>query len=381
MQARGVVSFDTAAVTARAALAQGAIILDVLGGIAAPPAAVPVTYTDESGNLATSLQEPAPGSDAASTCSALVDAAAHALQSAAASSGGFVAKDITPSPLRIGDVVDLVSRIAASLNARAHAIAGGDPSPHPPTASVSESRALFTFSIARAKAQATAVGVDSGYRAGPGGAGGAAAAAGGAQRGGPAPAASAAAPGPRSAAAPAAPGGGAPAAASNAGAGRGGGHGHDASSVPLHHGHGAKSLKRSMSSRTGFVGALATGMPATAWIEGKAHPVTLRTDEQVTDLLLFPAGPAKKGVDTSQPLAVVPGGAYVSVRVGKPIKDGKSAKTGGLFSKGPKSEKTVCLDSASGNTLVQLELDTVALANELAAALEGLSTVAARLAS
>ena len=373
MTNRGTVTFDTAAVTSRAAAAQGIILLDILGSVGAPPAATSISVSDENGNTTTVINQPPPGADPATISAAIMEAASGAIQASALSSANFLSKDLTPVPLRMTDLVDLGSRVTAHLNNRSHAVLSGNINPIPPVTTLSEARAIYTFSVSRARSQVSVSAIDSGYRAGV-----------------TVPSSSASVPPTMSVNAPRAPVTSTVNPTSNVGTSAmpannpyngGGGGGHDAQSVNLHHGHGGKTLKRSMSSRAGFVGPLAgNGIHATAWIENKPHPVLLKCSEEVKDLLLYTVTP-KKGVDTTQPLAIVPGGAFVAVRIGKPIKEGKSIKSGGgLFSKGPKSDRTVCLDSNAGNTLVQLELTTIPLANELATALEGLSTVAARLA-
>lgn len=362
LQQRGTVPFDSAAVTARAAAAQALVLLDIVGSVAAPPQPQAVTVIEEhTGQPVVVMQAPAPGGDAASIASAIVGACAGAIQGATQSYPAFLQRDATPSPLKLGDVLDLSNRSVQHLAARAQAILSGNSSPHAPVATVSEARALFTFSVSRAKSQASVAGVSVGHGGGapqpqstsPTAAAGAASM----------PMAMAAAP-------PAVPGQMPMAGAAAGGSAEGSG------------GVGAptKSLKR-MASRKGFIGPLAAGMPATAWIDNKGHEVILRTDEECKDLLLF-AAPTKKGaaIDLSSPMAIVPGGAFVAVRIGKPIKDGKGVKAGGgLFSKGPKSDRTVCLDSGAGNTLVQLECDKTSQASELVAACEGLSAIASKL--
>lgn len=149
-----------------------------------------------------------------------------------------------------------------------------------------------------------------------------------------------------------------------------------------------RSLRDDYSARRTMVGPLSRpeGLHATAWIEGKPHSVAIRCNDEVSDLMLYPinAKASKKGPQPiaadAQPMAIVPGGAYSAVRIGLPIKDGKSVKQGGLFSKGPKADRTVCLDSTAGNSIVQLEAASVAEATEMMAALEGLSSVLTKLA-
>lgn len=146
-----------------------------------------------------------------------------------------------------------------------------------------------------------------------------------------------------------------------------------------------QALRRTPSVRAGFVGRLAeaAGVSATAWIEGKPQSVCLRADELGTELQLFPrpdkpGGRLPAGLSPDAPMAVVPGANYAAVRVGKPVKDGKTAKAGGgLFARAPKADRTVCLDSGDGNTIVQLEVESALGAAALVSALEGLADNAA----
>jgi len=78
-------------------------------------------------------------------------------------------------------------------------------------------------------------------------------------------------------------------------------------------------------------------------------------------------------------VAIIEGGCYSAVRLGKPLVDGKPAPAdkgaaggGGWFGggkKGPDEKKNVCLDDSDGTTLVQLEGASAADADNLAKAL------------
>ena len=337
-QARGYVHFDAAAATARLLVAQVVVLLDALGAVAH-------------------------NADEAGLCADILDAAAGAVGGAVSTHAAFLAADLTPGPLRISDVAGACQRASARLNGRiaAHA-ATGSTAAQAPTFGTSEARALFCFSLARAKAQ-TASGSGHGKVSG-----GSAAQAPVASL--PFYASSMPPPPPPSmlqqdAAPPPPP----PPPQQQLAAAAGGAR-------------SSKALTRAKSVKV-FAGALSQpgGVLATMWHEGAATPVAVVCDARCVDLLLFPASLAKKGpsalLDTSKAVAIVPGGAFDRARIGKPLAAGKtvdSGSKGGWFGKkGPKPEHTVCLDSAEGDTLVQIEAPNAKAGEALRAACEGLA--------
>ena len=143
-RARGYVQFDSAATTARLLVSQAAVLLDLLGSVAA-------------------------SQDDAGLCADIADAASAAIAGVAAANEAFLAADLTPGPLRVADVAGSCARSAASLGRRVAAAAAPSAplAAQPPSFSVSEARSLFCYSLSRARAQATA---GAGYGRVPGGA-------------------------------------------------------------------------------------------------------------------------------------------------------------------------------------------------------------------
>lgn len=362
--ARGTVQWDSASVAGRAGLSTCLVLLDAMACVCTPPQPTVVTVMDEAtGQMVQVQQAPPAYADALTAASVSTNTCAGLLTTASTALQGFVqGKDLVLSPLKISEICDLAARCTSHIGSRA-AVAGSGPVV--PLIPASEARAIMTYSVTRARASAQVAGHTTGTAAYPT-----------TMPAYHAPMAAA----PPPAALPQAPPSAPP--ADDMGAA---GAGATGAPAPGSSDATKRGLKRSNSMKRAIVGGLTDpqGVPAVAWIDGKPQVVILRCDEAVRDLQLFPrpekpGGKLAAGLDPNTPLAIVPGGAYAVVRIGKPMKDGKAVTRGLFVSSKSDKTRTVCLDSAVGNTIVELECQSTKEAEKLKESCEGLAESAAR---